>query len=272
MPTRPKDNREAKRRIRQMEARRELRRAQGKRRRRDNVIAVGAGAAALIAAVVLQLTVFNSNPSESEFAAAQAGLSSPSASAKPSASAAPTGSNSADIPKADTAAGKTFTGQLSLNGGAVGVELDGTTAPQAAAVFKSLADAGYYSGLKCPRLTTADNFSVLQCGAKGADTTDDPNFHWGPLENTPANNTYPAGTIAVARTGNNAYGNGHQFFIVYKDTVIPPDSAGGYTVVGKVTSGMDIVTKIAQAGINPGSSATDGAPVAAVTIDSFSLK
>jgi peptidyl-prolyl cis-trans isomerase B (cyclophilin B) len=274
LSTRPRDNREAKRRIRQMEAKRELRRAQGKRRRRDNVIAVGVGAAALIAAVVLQLTVFNSNPSESEFAAAQAGLSSPSApaSASPSASAAATGSNSAGIPKPDTAAGKTFVGQLSLNGGAVGVELDGTTAPQAAAVFKSLTDASYYSGLKCPRLTTADNFAVLQCGAKGADTTDDPNFHWGPLENTPANNTYPAGTIAVARTGNNAYGNGHQFFIVYKDTVIPPDSAGGYTVVGKVTSGMDVVTKIAQAGINPGSSATDGAPVAPVTIDSFSLK
>lgn len=268
MATRPRENREAKRRIRQMEAKRELRRAQGKRRRRDNVIAVGVAAAALIAAVVLQLTVFNSNPSESEFAAAQAGLSSPSAS--PSASAAAT--NSADIPKADTAAGKTFTGQLSLNGGIVGVELDGTTAPQAAAVYKSLTDAAYYSGLKCPRLTTADNFSVLQCGAKGADTTDDPNFHWGPLENTPANNTYPAGTIAVARTGNNAYGNGHQFFIVYKDTVIPPDSAGGYTIVGKVTSGMDVVTKIAQSGINPGTSATDGAPVAPVTIDSFSLK
>ncbi|WAH97094.1 peptidylprolyl isomerase [Arthrobacter sp. MMS18-M83] len=271
MAIRPRDNREAKRRIRQMEAKRELRRAQGKRRRRDNVIAVGAAAAVLIAAVVLQLTVFNSNPSESEFAAAQAGLSSPSAS--PSATATNSaGTNSADIPKADTAAGKTFTGQLSLNGGIVGVELYGTTAPQAAAVYKSLTDAGYYSGLKCPRLTTADNFSVLQCGAKGADTTDDPNFHWGPLENTPANNTYPAGTIAVARTGNNAYGNGHQFFIVYKDTVIPPDSAGGYTIVGKVTGGMDVVTKIAQAGINPGSSATDGAPVAPVTIDSFSLK
>ncbi|MFH5877502.1 peptidylprolyl isomerase [Arthrobacter sp. NA-172] len=253
-----------------MDAKRELRHAQGKRRRRDNVVAVSVGGAALIAAVVLQLTVFNSNPSESDYAAAQAGLSSPSAS--PSATSSAPATNSANIPKADTAAGKTFTGQLSLNGGAVGVELDGTKAPQATAVFKSLTDASYYSGLKCPRLTTADNFSVLQCGAKGTDTTDDPNFHWGPLENTPADNKYPAGTIAVARTGNNAYGNGHQFFIVYKDTVIPPDAAGGYTIVGKVTSGLDVVTKIAQAGINPGSSATDGAPVAPVTIDSFSLK
>ncbi|MEZ2389586.1 peptidylprolyl isomerase [bacterium RCC_150] len=270
MATRPRENREAKRRIKQMQAKRELRHAQAKRRRRDNIIAVAAGGAALIAAVVLQLTVFTSNPTESEYAAAQAGLSSPSASA--SASPTPAASNSVNIPKADTAAGKTFTGELSLNGGAVGVEIDGNKAPQAAAVFKSLTDSGYYKGLTCPRLTTGDNFSLLQCGAKGADTSDDPNFHWGPLENTPADNKYPAGTIAVARTGNNAYGNGHQFFIVFKDTVIPADSAGGYTIVGKVTSGLDVVTKIAQAGIKPGTSASDGAPVAAVTIDSFSLK
>ena len=76
----------------------------------------------------------------------------------------------------------------------------------------------------------------------------------------------------MARTGNNAYGNGTQFFIVYKDTVIPADSAGGYTIVGKVTSGLDVVTKIAAAGIKKGESATDGAPAEAVTIDSFSLK
>lgn len=178
---------------------------------------------------VLQLTVFNSNPTEAEYAAAQAGLSSPSAS--------PQASNSADVPAADTAAGKTFTGELALNGGVLGVRIDGTTAPQAAAVIKSLSDSGYYDGTFCHRLTTSETFGLLQCGAKSEDGADDANYRWGPLENTPSNNTYPAGTIAVARTGNNAYGNGHQFFIVYKDTTIPADSAGGYTVVGKVTSG-----------------------------------
>ncbi|MGZ4663039.1 MAG: peptidylprolyl isomerase, partial [Arthrobacter sp.] len=142
----------------------------------------------------------------------------------------------------------------------------------AAAVFKSLADQNYYSGVSCHRLTTADTFGVLQCGSKTGDGQADPAYNWGPLENTPADNKYPAGTIAVARTGNNAYGNGTQFFIVYKDTTIPADSAGGYTVVGKVTSGLDVVTKIAAAGIKAGGNATDGAPAEPVTIDSFSLK
>ncbi|MFI2562653.1 peptidylprolyl isomerase [Paenarthrobacter sp. NPDC018779] len=264
MATKSRDEREARRRIRQMEAKRALRQEQGKRRKRDNVLAVTAAVVALVLAVVLQLTVFSSNPTEEEYAAAQAGLSSPSAS--------PAATNSADVPSADTAAGKTFTGELTLNSGVVGVQIDGTTAPQAAAVLKSLSDSGYYAGAFCHRLTTSDTFGLLQCGAKAEDGSDDPNYRWGPLENTPADNKYPAGTIAVARSGNNAYGNGHQFFIVYKDTLIPSDSAGGYTVVGKVTSGLDVVTKIAAAGLKAGAANNDGAPVAPVTIDSFSLK
>ncbi|MEV8040243.1 peptidylprolyl isomerase [Arthrobacter sp. NPDC080082] len=258
--------REAKRRVHQMEAKRELRRHQDKRRKRDNIIAGAAGGAALVLALVLQLTVFASNPTEDEFKAAEAGLSTPSATPTPAAS------NGENIPKPETAAGKTFTGELKLNRGTLGVELDGTKAPQAAAVFKSLADQNFYAGVSCHRLTTADSFGVLQCGSKTGDGASDPAYTWGPLENTPADNKYPAGTIAVARTGNNAYGNGTQFFIVYKDTVIPADSAGGYTAVGKVTSGLDVVSGIAAAGIKPGTSATDGAPVEPVTIDSFSLK
>lgn len=260
--------REAKRRIQQMEAKRELRRDQEKRRKRDNLIAAGAGTAAVLLAVVLQLTSFAGNPTEDEYAAAEAGLTSPSASPTPSAAA----TNSANIPAPDTAAGKVFTGELALNKGALGVEVDGTKAPQAAAVFKSLSDEGYFSGKTCHRLTTAENFGVLQCGSADGQGGGNPDYTWGPLENVPADNIYPAGSIAVARTGNNAYGNGTQFFIVYKDTTIPADSAGGYTVVGKVTSGLDVVSAIAAAGITPGSSATDGAPAEAVTIDSFSLK
>ncbi|MFD0044102.1 peptidylprolyl isomerase [Pseudarthrobacter scleromae] len=266
--------RETKRRIQQMEAKRAMRRDQEGRRKRDNLIAAGAGAAAVVLAVVLQLTAFAGNPSEDEYAAAEAGLSSPSPSASPEPSASPStqATNGPNIPAADTAAGQTFTGELVLNGSPLGVELNGTDAPQATAVFKSLSDEGYFGGKTCHRLTTGDTFGVLQCGSPTGDGQGDPDYTWGPLENTPEDGTYPAGTIAVARTGNNAYGNGTQFFIVYKDTVIPADSAGGYTVVGKVTSGLDVVANLAAAGITPGSSDTDGAPVEPVTIDSFSLK
>ncbi|WP_443020304.1 peptidylprolyl isomerase [Sinomonas cyclohexanicum] len=247
-----------------MEAKAELRKGKEKRRRRDNTIAAAACALAVIVAAVLQGTVFASNPTAAEYAAAQAGLEAPSAT--PSASPAQT--NGPDIPKPETAAGKTFTGQLVLNGKPVGVELDGTKAPQAAAVFASLAQAGTLNGRQCGRLTNSAGFALLQCGQK-ADGSSDTAYTWGPLENTPADGTYPAGTIAVARTANNAYGNGQEFFIVYKDTTIPADSAGGYTVVGKVTSGLDVVDGIAAAGVKTGN---DGAPVTPVTIDSFTVK
>lgn len=260
--------REARRRIQQMEGKRELRREQIQRRKRDNLVATGAGTAAIVLAVVLQLTVFAGNPSEAEYAAAQADLASPSAA--PTPTDGPT--NAANIPDPSSAAGQTFTGELKLNAGTLGVELDGTAAPQAAAVFKSLADENFYAGKSCHRLTTAESFAVLQCGSNDGTGGSDPAYTWGPLENTPPDNTYPAGTIAVARTSGNAYGNGTQFFIVYKDTVIPADAAGGYTVVGKVTSGLDTVTGIAAAGLKAGDNATDGEPAEPVTIDSFSLK
>ena len=263
---------EVRRRVQLMEAKQALRRGQQARRRRDNIIAATALVVALALAGVLQATVFASNPTAEQYAAVQAGLGSPSASASASATPSAAATNAPGIPAASTAAGKTFTGSLVLNTGTLGVQIDGTKAPQAAAVFKSLADKGTLKGRVCHRLTTSSTASILQCGAEDATGKSDPTYTWGPLENTPADQKYPAGTIAVARTSNNAYGNGQQFFIAYKDSTFPNDSAGGYTVVGHVTSGLDVITKIAAAGVAPGgSSADDGSPVTPVTIDSFTL-
>ena len=48
----------------------------------------------------------------------------------------------------------------------------------------------------------------------------------------------PRRCIVEARTTDNAYGKGHQFFITYKSTMIPADSAGGYSIFGQVSSGL----------------------------------
>ncbi|AJT40966.1 peptidylprolyl isomerase [Psychromicrobium lacuslunae] len=258
--------RETKKRIAQMAAKRELREEQSKRRRRDNIVGAVAVVLVIGLAVLLQLTVFNSNPTAEQVAQAKAGLSS---SASPSASPTPTVSLPA-VPNPSTAAGKTFTGTLSLNGKPLGVSIDGTKAPQGAAVFKTLADDKFYTDKTCHRLTTG-SFAVLQCGSvDGTSAGSTPNFTWGPVENAPKNNVYPAGTLAVARQSNNGKSMGTQFFIVYKDTTIPADTAGGYTVVGKITSGLDVVTELAKAGTADGSS--DGTPKTPIKIDSFTLK
>ncbi|WP_104088401.1 peptidylprolyl isomerase [Arthrobacter sp. GMC3] len=260
-----KDDREAKARIARMRANQELHQTQVTRRKRDNVIAVCAIVVAVAVAAVLALTVFAGSKTD---AASEAPDSTPS----PSASASPTTveTNSPTVPNADTAAGQTLTGTLTLNGQPLGVSLDGTAAPQAAAVFKSLAAENFFAGKNCHRLADSDNFGVLQCGSLNGNGNGDPNYQWGPVENSPTDGKYPAGTIAVAR-GASTYSNGTQFFITFKDTVLPQDT-GGYTIVGKVTSGLDVVTGIAAGGIVPGTNgATDGAPKTPVTIDSFTL-
>lgn len=262
MATSNKSSREAKVRVARMEAHQALQAEQIQRRKRDNLIAIIAMVAALALAIILALTVFSGKDSTDTAADGAA-----SASATDTASDAAE-TNSPTVPLAETAAGKTFTGTLSLNGQPLGVSLDGTAAPQAAAVFKSLADSGFMTGKSCHRLADSTGFGVLQCGSLKGDGQGDPEYQWGPVENTPADGKYPAGTIAVARA-NTTYSNGTQFFITFKDTTLPQDT-GGYTIVGKVTSGLDVVTNIAKAGIADG--ATDGAPSTKVTIDSFQLK
>ncbi|WIB35100.1 peptidylprolyl isomerase [Curtobacterium sp. MCJR17_043] len=68
----------------------------------------------------------------------------------------------------------------------------------------------------------------------------------------PEDGRYAAGTIAIAR-GSSPASQTTQFFIVTDDTTLDP-SSGGYTVVGKVTSGLsDLVSQVTSKGIaDPG--------------------
>ena len=108
---------------------------------------------------------------------------------------------------------------------------------------------------------------VLQCGSEDGKGGADPDFQWGPIENAPADGVYPAGTIAVAR-GGTPDSHGTQFFITYKESRITQDG-GGYTIMGKVTSGLDVLESVAAGGIE--ADQQDGRPKTAVAIDSFTL-
>lgn len=252
--------REMRRHISQIEAKRELKRAQDQRRRKDNLVAGLAAAAVLVLAVALQIFWFSSNPTAAEMEALEdaAGVA---------GTATPTG-NAPNIPDPAAAEGRIFTGTLATSAGDIGVELDGNLAPQAVAVFSSLADEGFFAGKNCHRLTTAPTMGVLQCGSINGDGAGDPGYHWGPVENSPQDGVYPAGSIAVAR-GNSTDSNGTQFFIVYKDSQIPQNT-GGYTIMGSVTSGLDVVQEVAEAGVEGGG--PDGPPATPVTIDSLTLQ
>jgi peptidyl-prolyl cis-trans isomerase B (cyclophilin B) len=176
--------------------------------------------------------------------------------------AVPTGKRSGTLPDKKTAAGKTFIATVTTNCGVITVELDGTKAPQTVASFLSLAKSGYWSDSPCHRLTTATPLFVLQCGDPTGTGLGTPGYGYG-VENPPANFTYPAGTLAMARTSN-PKSNGGQFFIVYKDTTL--NDPTGYSIFGKITSGMDIVDRVAAAGATPADANQNTAPLQPISI------
>ncbi|MEJ5868750.1 peptidylprolyl isomerase [Pseudokineococcus sp. 5B2Z-1] len=146
--------------------------------------------------------------------------------------------------------------------GDITVELLPDAAPQAVASFAFLADEGFFAGTPCHRLVTSGIF-VLQCGDPTGTGTGGPGYSFGPVENAPADDVYPAGTLAMARQGGDGDSNGSQFFLVYEDSSIPSDAGGGYTVFGRVTEGLDVVQTIAEGG-----TAADGvAPARPISIE-----
>lgn len=254
--------REARERLKAYQARQTVHEHANKRRFRDNLFSIiGVVVIAGLAATTM-IFYFTGGPGKP--------VAKPSSSASPSAAA---GTN-VGAPDPSLAEGRTWTGTLTLNSVAMGVSLDGAAAPQAVSGIIQDVQNGYYPGKTCHRLAESTGFGIIQCGSIDGQGGPDSAFSYGPVENAPADNTYPAGTIAMARAGNDAYSNGHQFFICFDDTTLPTDSAGGYTVVGMVTSGLDqLKSQIVAGGITPGASgADDGAPVIPTTITAFTLK
>jgi peptidyl-prolyl cis-trans isomerase B (cyclophilin B) len=287
VPTNEQRRATAKRKLeRQLE-----RRAQQGRRRRILAI-VGGSLAAVVAVAAAAFTVIHTNQEHQN----------KQASASASTSAAPAGSTSlptfrpaADLgancqyPTAPEQAGKhvnppkqgkvpTEPAQVSAsmvtNQGNVGLLLANNESPCTVNSFASLAQQNFFDNTKCHRLTASPTSSVLQCGDPSGDGTGGPGYQFAneyptdqyksgdPAAHDPV--IYPRGTLAMANSGPNT--NGSQFFLVYKDTQLPPE----YTVFGKIQQdGLATLDKIAKGGVAGGGA--DGPPATEVTIKSIRL-
>ncbi|MFE7415164.1 peptidylprolyl isomerase [Streptomyces laurentii] len=155
---------------------------------------------------------------------------------------------------------------LKTSAGDITVTMDAAKAPHTVNSFKYLADKKYFDGTKCHRLTTSGIY-VLQCGDPKGDGTGGPGYAI-PDENLTGLGkakedgtvTFPKGTVAMANAGPGT--GGSQFFLVYKDTQLPPN----YTPFGTFDAdGVKAVEAVAKAGVQGG--AQDGAPQTAVTIE-----
>jgi peptidyl-prolyl cis-trans isomerase B (cyclophilin B) len=257
-----REQRDARERLRHYSARNTVHENSRARRKRDNLLSVGVGLVVIALVATAQVFYFSAGPGTPETA--------PSFTPDPSASA-PAQENIGDVPDASVSEGRIWTGELTLNNVALGIELDGTAAPQAVASIVDSISLDYYGGTSCHRLVKTDNAGLIQCGSIDGTGASDPDYAYGPVENAGVGGFYPAGTIAMARTGNNAFSNGRQFFIVFDDAIIPDDAAGGYSIVGKVVSGLDALqAEIIAGGIVD--DAEDGAPVIATSITGFTIQ
>lgn len=223
--------------------------AMAARHRRRRLWWLGAGMVGLVGAVIA-IIVTGGPDAEAAFDPA----------AEPMPTAEPTATPEPADPPVVPEDARTWDVTLETSAGVLRLELDGTAAPQAVTNFVTLAQDGFFDDTQCHRLTV-EGIYVLQCGDPTGTGTGGPGYTWGPIENAPTDNMYPAGTVAMARVGGDAESMGSQFFLVYADSFIPSDSAGGYTVFGQVTGGMDVLEKVAEAGIAP-----DAAPRPAVEV------
>jgi cyclophilin family peptidyl-prolyl cis-trans isomerase len=136
---------------------------------------------------------------------------------------------------------KTYTVTLKTNQGTFAFDLDVKDSPNTTASFVSLVKKGFFDGLTFHRIVP--DF-VIQGGDPKGDGTGGPGY--STVDPPPSDATYTKGVVAMAKTGAEAPGTaGSQFFVVTAaDAGLPPD----YALLGKVSSGMDVVDKIGMLG------------------------
>ncbi|WP_370411059.1 peptidylprolyl isomerase [Streptomyces fradiae] len=240
-------------------ARQQQRRAEAQRKSRRNTVIASSLAVVLAAGLAVWASVALTGADKDDTKSDSAASASDTPSAEPTPSGQPEPAMSIDQ-KA------TYTMALKTNVGDIKVTMDAAKAPHTVNSFKHLADKKYFDGTKCHRLTTSGIF-VLQCGDPKGDGTGGPGYSI-PDENLnglgkagqDGSVTFPKGTVAMANAGPNT--GGSQFFLVYKDTKLPPN----YTPFGTFDAdGLKVVEDVAKAGVQGG--AGDGAPQKAVTIE-----
>ena len=153
------------------------------------------------------------------------------------------------------------------DGGVIVMELYPNIAPQSVRNFVSLARQGFYDGLKFHRIIKG--FMIQGGDPKGSGSGGPGYSIFGEFEQNGWENNlkHKRGVVSMARSTpfNSA---GSQFFIMHKDNA---GLDGAYAAFGKVTSGMDVVDRLAETPVidNNGTVEDKNKPVIkSITIDS----
>jgi peptidyl-prolyl cis-trans isomerase B (cyclophilin B) len=262
--------------------RRAVRRAQKDRRVRQwTISALAALAVAGIAVGSVLLATRSSSPSAAATPSAGATPTptpSPSVSPTPTPTPPPvaepahhctytatgTAARKVSLPAATPDYKATYSATIKTNLGSVVIALLNSKATCTVNSFISLAAQNYFNHTSCQRLTTSMPLYVLQCGDPTGTGRGGPGYEFNDENLTGA--TYKAGTLAMANAGPNT--NGSQFFLVYKNSTLPPS----YTPFGTIVSGLNIIQKVAKVGSDNSNGPGDGHPKDKVDIESVTIK
>ena len=162
-----------------------------------------------------------------------------------------------DKPKQTVTAGERLTATVDTSCGRFEIRLDTSTQPRTVNSFAYLAKKGFYDDTTFNRIVP---HFVIQGGDPSQGGTGGPGYTV--VEPPPQDTTYRMGTVGMARAPDAPHGqSGSQFFVVTAaDAGLPPN----YAILGRVSSGLDVVKKIATLG-DPASGDV-GTPLATVVI------
>ena len=161
----------------------------------------------------------------------------------------------------------THVATVSTSCGDFEITLDVESSPETTASFAHLAELDFYAGTAFHRVSPG---FVIQGGDPLGDGTGGPGYS---VEEAPPDDlVYEEGVVAMAKMQVEPAGtSGSQFFVVTQHSdVLPPD----YALLGRVTSGMDVVERIAASEV-AGQAAADPAdserPVEPIMIEDVSV-
>ncbi|MEK7214065.1 MAG: peptidylprolyl isomerase [Chloroflexota bacterium] len=192
-------------------------------------------------------------PTERPPQAAPAAAPSPAAG---QAAPAAAGKTYAGVPPMTIDVKKKYTAVMHTSEGDIRIQMLTEDAPATVNNFLFLAKDGFYNGVRFHRIIKG---FMVQTGDPLGNGTGNPGYKFN---DEPVKRDYVPGTVAMANSGPNT--NGSQFFIMHGDYTgkLPRN----YTIFGTVAQGQEVVDKIANVPVRPGTTGEASSPSKEVTI------
>jgi len=148
---------------------------------------------------------------------------------------------SLEAPEQAVEKGEELSAEIETSCGSFTIALDTTRAPKTSNSFAHLVEEGFYDGLPFHRIVPG---FVIQGGDPLGNGTGGPGYSVD--EKPPSNLAYTKGVVAMAKSSAEPPGrSGSQFYVVLgADAGLPPE----YALVGKVSEGFDVVSRIGKLG------------------------